>query len=51
MSGYDKMVALCEAFGPDEILEELMRALSDDELDDNAEFIARMLGFDFESGE
>lgn len=32
-------------------LESLIRSLSDDALDDNAEFIARMLDFDFESEE
>lgn len=51
MSGYDKMAALSDEFGVDEIFWLLMRSLSDDELDDNAEFIARMLDFDFESGE
>ena len=34
-----------------EILDSLMRSLSDGELDDNADFIARMLDFDFESEE
>lgn len=51
MSGYDKMAALLDEFGADEILESLMRSLSDDVLDDNAEFIARMFDFDFESEE
>lgn len=41
--------AISRSGGADEILESLMRALSDDELDDNAKFIARMLDFDFES--
>lgn len=51
MSGYDKMAALLDEFGADEILDALMRSLSDGELDDNADFIARMLDFDFESEE
>lgn len=51
MSGYDKMAELLDEFGADEILGALMRSLSDDELNDNAEFIARMFDFDFESGE
>ena len=51
MDGYEKMAALREEFGADEILESLMRSLSDEALDDNAEFIARMLDFDFESEE
>lgn len=45
------MVALIDKFGVDEILESILRSLSDVELDDNAAFIARMLDFDFESEE
>lgn len=51
MNGYDKMAVLVDEFGAGEILDSLMRSLSDGELDDNADFIARMLDFDFESEE
>lgn len=48
MTGYDKMVVLSDEFGADYILDSLIRSLSDGELDDSADFIARMLDFDFE---
>lgn len=51
MSGYDKMAALLDEFGAEYVLDSLMRSLSDDELAYSADFIARMIDFDFESEE
>ena len=48
MTGYEKMEALIEVMGKEALLNELLAALSEDELKENAEWIATMNDIDLD---
>ena len=51
MNGFKKFEKIVEAIGVEETLENLLRALSEQEKQENADYIARMWDINLEEGE
>lgn len=51
MTGWEKFEQALEMFDTEVLLDNLARALSDDELADNMDYIARAYGVEFEEDE
>lgn len=51
MNGYDKMVSLSEQWGAANVLDEILRYLPDDKLEEIADSIARDYDFSFEEAD
>jgi ABC-type molybdate transport system ATPase subunit len=47
MNGFDKFDKLIEILGYEEVLDNLLKSLSEDEKQDNADYIARMFDINF----
>lgn len=51
MTGWEKFEQAIEMFDTETLLDNLARALSDDELSENMDYIARAYGVEFEGDE